>query len=59
LTDAIAMLAKEEPVYGVLLDGERFDAGNPAGFLVANAVLGMNHAVYGDEFKKILKAHLD
>jgi len=59
LTDAIALLAKEEPVYGVLLDGERFDAGNPAGFLVANAVLGMNHAVYGDEFKRILKAHLD
>ncbi|MDQ6969859.1 MAG: UTP--glucose-1-phosphate uridylyltransferase GalU [Mariprofundus sp.] len=59
LTDAIALLAKEEPVYGVLLDGERFDAGNPAGFLVANAVLGMNHHLYGEEFKQILKAHLD
>jgi len=55
LTDAIAALAKEEPVYGVLLDGERFDAGNPEGFLVANAVLGMQHEVYGENFKKILK----
>jgi len=59
LTDAIAMLAKEEPVYGVLLDGERFDAGNPAGFLVANAVLGMNHSVYGEDLKRILKSYLD
>jgi len=59
LTDAIALLAKEEPVYGVLLDGERFDAGNPAGFLVANAVLGMNHDIYGAELKRVLKAYLD
>jgi len=59
LTDAIALLAKEEPVYGVLLDGERFDAGNPAGFLVANAILGMNHDIYGAELTRVLKAYLD
>jgi len=58
LTDAIAMLAKEEPVYGVLIDGERFDAGNPHGFLMANAVLGMNHDLYGESFTKALKKHL-
>jgi len=58
LTDAIALLAKEQPVYGVLLDGQRFDAGNPEGFLLANAVLGMKHDLYGDHFKQSLKAYL-
>lgn len=43
LTDAIARLAKEEPVYGVLVEGDRFDAGNPLGFIKANAILGMRN----------------
>jgi len=55
LTDAIAALAKQEPVYGVVLDGQRFDAGTPEGFLQANAVLGMQHPVYGDGFRKAIK----
>ncbi|GAV20219.1 UTP--glucose-1-phosphate uridylyltransferase [Mariprofundus micogutta] len=58
LTDAIAALAKEQPVYGVLLDGQRFDAGNPEGFLQANAVLGMQHPQYGEVLRKVLKEHL-
>jgi len=55
LTDAIADLAKREPVYGVVLDGQRFDAGTPEGFLQANAVLGMQHPEYGDAFRKTLQ----
>lgn len=58
LTDAIAQLARQEPVYGVLLNGQRFDAGNPEGFLLANAVLGMQHDVYGAQLRKTLKKHL-
>jgi len=58
LTDAISTLAKEEPVYGVLLDGQRFDAGNPAGFLQANAVLGLQHGEYGDALRQALLKHL-
>jgi len=58
LTDAIATLAKEEPVYGVILDGQRFDAGNPEGFLQANAVLGLQHPVYGETLRNALKEHL-
>ncbi len=58
LTDAIATLAKEEPVYGVLLEGQRFDAGNPAGFLQANAVLGLQHEEYGDALRQALLKHL-
>jgi len=47
LTDAIARLAAEEPVYGVIIEGERFDAGNPLGFLMANIALGLKHPDYG------------
>ncbi|MDX8405193.1 MAG: UTP--glucose-1-phosphate uridylyltransferase GalU [Mariprofundus sp.] len=52
LTDAIAALARQEPVYGVVLEGQRFDAGTPEGFLRANAVLGMQHPEYGDAFRE-------
>ncbi len=58
LTDAIALLAKEEPVYGVVLEGQRFDAGNPEGFLMANTLLGLQHEQYGESLRKLLKAHL-
>jgi len=55
LTDAIARLAKEEPVYGVLIEGNRFDAGNPMGFLMANAELGAKHPQFGGEFSNFLR----
>lgn len=59
LTDAIARLAQEEPVYGVLVEGERFDAGNPLGFVKANAILAMRHPELGGPlrqcFEQLLK----
>lgn len=58
LTDAIAALAKEEPVYGVVLQGQRFDAGSPEGFLVANALLGLQHPEYGEALKRAIKQQL-
>jgi len=58
LTDAISALAKEEPVYGVLLDGQRFDAGNPEGFLKANAILGLQHKKFGEALRQELIKHL-
>jgi len=54
LTDAVARLAQEEPVYGVLIEGNRFDAGNPMGFLMANAELGACHPQFGGEFSNFL-----
>ena len=56
LTDAIALLTKEEPVYGVVLEGQRFDAGSPEGFLLANAVLGLQHPSYGKALRQTLTA---
>ena len=58
LTDAIAALARVEPVYGVVLQGQRFDAGNPEGFLLANSVLGLQHPEYGESLRQALKNHL-
>lgn len=55
LTDAMNELAKVEPVYGLVVDAERFDAGNPLGFLIANATLGLRDKKYGDAFKQELK----
>lgn len=58
LTDAMAVLARQEPVYGVLLEGQRFDAGNPEGFLLANTVLGLQHKLYGENLRLALKQYL-
>lgn len=58
LTDAVARLAQEEPVYGVLIEGNRFDAGNPMGFLMANAELGARHPQFGGEFSNFLRTLL-
>ncbi len=55
LTDAMAALAQEEPVYGVLIEGERFDAGNPLGFMLANARLGLSHEEYGAPLRAMLQ----
>ncbi len=55
LTDSIARLAREEPVYGVVLQGQRFDAGTPLGFLLANATLGLADPQFGPELRKHLE----
>lgn len=59
LTDSIARLAKEETVYGVVLQGQRFDAGTPLGFLLANATLGLANPQFGPEFRRHLSGLLD
>jgi len=56
LTDAIDRLAGEEPVYGVCIEGERFDAGNPLGFLMANIALGLDHPDYGQRLRDFLQS---
>ncbi|MDQ6968769.1 MAG: UTP--glucose-1-phosphate uridylyltransferase GalU [Mariprofundaceae bacterium] len=58
LTDAMRQLAEQEPVYGVIIEGARFDAGNPYGFLLANATLGLQHKEHGEALRTALKALL-
>lgn len=59
LTDAMNALAKEEPVYGLVVETERFDAGNPLGFLIANAILGLRHPKHGAALKQHLQSYFD
>ncbi len=58
LTDAMDQLAQEEPVHGVIIQGQRFDAGHPLGFLEANVQLGLRHPELGAAFSQFL-THLD
>ncbi|MFQ5581666.1 MAG: UTP--glucose-1-phosphate uridylyltransferase GalU [Mariprofundaceae bacterium] len=58
LTDAIARLASKEPVYGVIVEGERVDAGNPLGFLMANVALGLRHPEYAEAMRALLTQSL-
>lgn len=55
LTDAMDRLAQEEPMHGVIIQGQRFDAGNPLGFLEANVQLGRRHPELGQAFSQFLK----
>jgi UTP--glucose-1-phosphate uridylyltransferase len=55
LTDAMNELAASEPVYGMVVEADRFDAGNPLGFLIANATLGLRDKKYGEDFRTELK----
>lgn len=41
LTDAMAMLLKEQDIYGYRFDGYRFDCGDKAGFQMANIAYSM------------------
>ena len=51
LTDAIRELAKNEPVWGVVYEGRRFDCGTQKGWLRANIQL----ALEDDELREVIK----
>ena len=54
LTDAIARLLLEEPVYGFEFDGLRFDCGSKLGYLEATVHYALKHPELGADFR----AHL-
>lgn len=55
LTDAIALLIEEEPVYALEFEGRRFDCGTKLGYLQANVVYGLKHPEIGRDFAEYLK----
>jgi UTP--glucose-1-phosphate uridylyltransferase len=55
LTDAIADLLGESPVYAYSFKGERFDCGSKLGYLKATMAYGLDHPDTGDEFRKYLR----
>jgi len=59
LTDAIADLLGESPVYAYAFKGERFDCGSKLGYLKATMAYGLNHPDTGDEFRKYLRESVE
>ena len=58
LTDAIADLLAESPVYAYSFDGERYDCGSKLGYLKATVAYGLEHSDTGDAFRDHLKSLL-
>ena len=54
LTDAIAILARQEMVAAYRFSGRRYDCGAKLGFLEATVELGMNHPELGPSFRDFL-----
>lgn len=59
ITDAIKVLLADQPVYGYLFEGKRYDCGNKSGFLEATIALALKHPEFSGQVKKIIKALVD
>jgi len=55
LTDGLRKLAHQEAMYGVLLEGTRFDTGDKLGFLKATVEFGLKNQEWGTAFRQYLK----
>ena len=58
LTDGIAALLDESPVYAYSFGGIRYDCGSKLGYLQATVAYGLSHADTGERFREHLKAVL-
>ena len=56
LTDAIATLLKEEPVFAYEYDGVRYDCGSKLGYMKASVEFALRHSELGSEFAAYLKS---
>jgi UTP--glucose-1-phosphate uridylyltransferase len=54
LTDGIAALIGQQPVYAYQYDGKRYDCGSKQGFLQATVELALQHPEVGAEFASFL-----
>ena len=56
LTDGIASLLAEEPVYAYEFEGKRYDCGDKLGYLEATVAYGLQHPEVGAGFAAFLKS---
>lgn len=54
LTDGIAALLDESPVYAYSFDGVRYDCGSKLGYLQATVAYGLQHPDTGEKFRRHL-----
>jgi UTP--glucose-1-phosphate uridylyltransferase len=55
LTDGIAALMADEPVYAYAFEGRRYDCGSKLGYLEATVEFGLKHQNLGDQFAEYLE----
>ncbi|MEW6276170.1 MAG: UTP--glucose-1-phosphate uridylyltransferase GalU [Bacillota bacterium] len=55
LTDALQALCREEPVYGLIFKGRRYDVGDKLGYLKATVEFALDRPDLGAEFAAYLK----
>ncbi len=55
LTDGIAELMGDSPVYAYSFSGARYDCGSKVGYLQATVAYGLDHPETGDEFREYLR----
>ena len=55
LTDAIKKMAREEGVYALEFEGDRYDLGSKVGFLKANIVKGLEHPETAEEIREFIR----
>ncbi len=55
LTDGIAALLADEPVYAYRFSGKRYDCGSKLGYLEATVEYGIRHPELGDRFAQYLE----
>ncbi len=59
LTDAIADLLDDSPIYAYSFSGKRFDCGSKLGYLMANIAYGLDHPDTGAAIREYLRTVLD
>ena len=59
LTDAIANLIQEEPVYSLQFQNKRYDCGNKLGYLEATVAFALKHPEIAHDFKKLLRVFVE
>ena len=55
LTDGLRKLSKKQPIYAYEFEGDRYDAGDKLGFLMANVSFALNRGDLKKEFRRFLK----
>ena len=54
ITDAMHSLLEKEDMYGLQIQGQRFDIGNPLGFIQTNLHFGLRHTGLAEGLEKLL-----
>jgi UTP--glucose-1-phosphate uridylyltransferase len=55
LTDAIAKLVGQQPLHAYRFDGERYDCGSAAGFVIANLAMALSRSDVAPEVRQFIE----